>query len=112
MKRSTSSSLMLGMALALSVVNIGLLIVGIQWAQDVRTEILAGSEGAAEAGVARADARAMNALRAAAWSACLLGGGLLLVLTLRQWKRVARAEREDGIRSYTRNVARANRQRR
>ena len=109
MKRPTYSSLTLGLALALSVINVGLFVFGVQWFQEIRSELSVDSEG--EEMVARADAEATDTLRGLVMGACLLGGGALLVTVLRQWKKASRAGRGDALRSYTRNVARADRHR-
>ena len=116
MKHSTSRSLVPGLALALSVINIALFVIGIRWAHEAISELASksGDEsvlGAAEK-VDQAYGAVVNILHVAVWSACLLGGIVLLAVTARQWKKATHVEEITKICSYTGNVARSNRRER
>ena len=113
MKKSSSQSLLILLAVVLSVINVGLLIVGIQWAHDFFSRLSTSTDNEAVLSAAedidRTHATLVSGIQIVAWGTGLVLGAVLLVLVARNWKQAERAERHAKVQSYTRNLARAKR---
>ena len=111
MSRQRFSSWVLTLVTLLCVLNLGLLVLGVNWAHEVFSELSEGSEDeslvSAATTVERAHSTVQTVVRALIWGAVLFAVAALIVTLARQSRRAAREAKASEIRSYTRNLARA-----
>ena len=113
MRKAESRSVVGGLALALSLINIGLLVFAVRWTSGMLSEVAETSESesvqAAAEKIDQASTTVENIVYLAAWTGGLVLVLLLLPATVRQWRRSSRDEQAARLRSYTRNLARVRR---
>lgn len=102
MKKTASQPFVVGLALALSALNIVVLIIGARWVHGVVKSFDAESAVAATQ-------RFEGALYLLLFCLILLGSLGLSAAAFRSLRRQSRASEDAEIRSYTRNLARAKR---
>ncbi len=110
-KTGRSHGIWIFLACVLTVINLGLLVMGLRWLQSFRQELATSTEEgtvlkAAEK-IDQVPATLLLTLETAGWVALAVAGVILLALALREVKRASRAEKMAEFRSYSRNLARA-----
>ncbi len=102
---------MLPLVFFLCLLNLGLFVLGVNWAHEVFSELSEGSDDeslvAAAQTVERAQSTVQTVVSALVWGAVLLGTAVLIVYLARQSRRASREAEASEIRSYSRNLARA-----